>query len=653
MNISDDWKQIILTLPDNYFFELIKNYLGKIETPFNKHALVDRLGNFLIKHRAEDMILGGLTNTEILILTAIEYLPRATAREIYDFFLSDIAYIELCDTLKTLEEKLIIYSVNGSINISPLYIEGLRHKVINPGLLYRSAEIPPTQGQLPWLTEALILGFFSFIFHQRDVVKSTGAFKKKTFNQVDLLFPHSLSGVEENGKLTLIRRVLHNLNLVRIDNSSLIPRKEIWNELIKLPKTDLWLYIIAGATLEGSYGLGGRISTLRRFLESVPKTRAFTSDNLKKIINAIALDEKFPNAHGLNQLIEDLILLNILVPLKDGTICINSIINLGDPNPDYGDINTVILQPNFDITLKPWITLRDGYCISLFSSLKKADLYTEMTLSRESFIKGLTITSSNNFINALKNATGKEIPDNILLSLSEWEESSQKSLHYEASVLILDSDKEFILKETGIIDQYILLNPARGIYLININDYPTVKNLLETVDITPIDKNQSEPIERIDFPTYTPRPPVNIDFTDNGNTPDNQVNTRELELYLRNISATKEEKEDLTSRIKRGIIFTKEQIKPGISRTEFSEARGVNYQGKLRLIEVSLKASNNRLEVDFVKDGEIYRELILPEYIEKSDDKKILHGKKLPTEASFSIDISKISLVRRFQTSLF
>lgn len=651
MDISNQWKQIILTLPDNHFFELMKNYLGKIETPFNKHDLVNKLGNFLIKNKAYEKVLNNLSDTEILILTSIEYINSPSAKRIYNFFLGDIPFIELCDTLKTLEEKLIIYSLNGSIYISPLYKVEL-NDFLNPGLLYKSHEISPGSGKMLWLTDGLILSFLSFLFHQDDVIKSSGTFKKKAFNQIEALFPHTLTGEDGDKKLTLIRRVLHNINLVRIEGSSLIPRLEMWNTLLKLSKKEIWLYIIAASTMEGNSNLPDRVSTIERIIESLPKDRAFYPDNLKKLINGISLDRRLEDNHSLSQFLDDLIILNILLEEQDGSISLNPIINLENINPDYGDKHTVILQPNFDISYKPWITLKDGFYIALFSSLKKMDIYTEMTLNKESFIKGLTMAPLSLFTEVLVRVTGKEIPDNILLTLKEWEKSSLKALHYEASVIILDQDKEYILKETGVIKDLILLNPAPGIYLIKPENYNLAKSLLAEVDIIPVDKSHKSASEDVALPKYTSRPPININWGKKTNINKNQ-NNEDLESIIRNISGSKEEKEDLRNRVKRGIIFTKDQIKTGISKTEFSEAKGVNYQGKLRLIEVSLKSSNNRLEINYVKDAEIYKELILPTKIEKIEDKRILHGQKLPEEIPFSIDIGKISLVKRFQTTLF
>lgn len=652
INISEEWKHVILTLPDNYFFELMKNYLGRIQTPFNKHELVDKLATFLVASKADEKILPNLDETEVLLLTSIEFISKPTAKSIYSFFSGEIPFIELCDTLKTLEEKLIIYSDNNIIFLSPLFSRSVREDIVNPGLLYRSEKLEPIQGQMLWLTDGLLLSFLSFLLHQKDIIKSSGTFKKKTFNQIEVLYPHMFSADDGEKKMDFIRRILHNLKLVRIEGSSLIPREDMWNEMIQLDKKSCWLYMVGAATTERNSNLGDRVSTIKRIIDTLPKDRSFYPDNLKKLIMAVSCDPSLNDNTSVTELIEDLIVLKVLINLDNGTLTLNPVLDLENLNPDYGDKKTVILQPNFDVTYKPWITLKDGFLIAIFCNLKKMDIYTEFALTKEAFIKGLTLFKLEEFTETLVRVTGTSVPENIILTLKEWERESLRAVHYEASVLILNKDKEFILKETGAIDHLIMLNPAKGIYLIKPEDYKQACDLLESVDIIPVDKNHKTPTERTRLPEYTSLNPLQIDWEVKIKDSTKSIKP-DLESFIRGMSASNDEKEDLRKRVERGIIFTKEQIKSGISKTDFIEAKGINYQAKVRLIEVSLKSSNDRLEINYVNDLKIEKVIIFPTKVEKIDDKKILHGRKLPEETDFSIDIGKISLVKRIQTTLF
>ena len=52
-----DFKSTLLTLGDDAFFELIRNYLGPIKTPFNKHDLIAQLMAFLRRDEIQDRIV--------------------------------------------------------------------------------------------------------------------------------------------------------------------------------------------------------------------------------------------------------------------------------------------------------------------------------------------------------------------------------------------------------------------------------------------------------------------------------------------------------------------------------------------------------------------------------------------------------------------
>ena len=47
MNISPkvqkiiDWRESFSILPDDYFFEIVRMYLGEVKTPYNKQKLIE------------------------------------------------------------------------------------------------------------------------------------------------------------------------------------------------------------------------------------------------------------------------------------------------------------------------------------------------------------------------------------------------------------------------------------------------------------------------------------------------------------------------------------------------------------------------------------------------------------------------------------
>jgi hypothetical protein len=52
----DDWIKSMMVLEEDLFFELIRNYLGKIQTPFYKPNLVQRLMKFIQEEETQDTL---------------------------------------------------------------------------------------------------------------------------------------------------------------------------------------------------------------------------------------------------------------------------------------------------------------------------------------------------------------------------------------------------------------------------------------------------------------------------------------------------------------------------------------------------------------------------------------------------------------------
>ena len=74
-----DWRESFVTLPDNHFFDIIRMYLGEVPSPFNKQKLVEQLGAFLHKSENVKTILNLLSVSDLLILSAVYFIPKASS----------------------------------------------------------------------------------------------------------------------------------------------------------------------------------------------------------------------------------------------------------------------------------------------------------------------------------------------------------------------------------------------------------------------------------------------------------------------------------------------------------------------------------------------------------------------------------------------
>lgn len=68
------WREALVRLSDQHFFDLMRMYLGAIRTPFNKQRLIEELSAFLRKKDNKDIIVSLLDSFDLMILSAVKEL---------------------------------------------------------------------------------------------------------------------------------------------------------------------------------------------------------------------------------------------------------------------------------------------------------------------------------------------------------------------------------------------------------------------------------------------------------------------------------------------------------------------------------------------------------------------------------------------------
>ena len=125
------WKDALVQLPDSHFFNMIGLYLGKIKTPFNKQNLIEKLSSFLHRDAVQDILVKGLDENDVRVLTAIHVIDGISKAELSCFFSPQFSHFDIYEKLSNLEERLLIYKAHiedlkTSYKITPFLINKLR-----------------------------------------------------------------------------------------------------------------------------------------------------------------------------------------------------------------------------------------------------------------------------------------------------------------------------------------------------------------------------------------------------------------------------------------------------------------------------------------------------------------------------------------------
>jgi len=115
-----------------------------------------------------------------------------------------------------------------------------------------------------------------------------------------------------------------------------------------------------------------------------------------------------------------------------------------------------------------------------------------------------------------------------------------------------------------------------------------------------------------------------------------------------------EKAKELADRIERRIILTERQLALADARPERNEAVGLDYMGKVRIVERALRSPGDRLEILFRLPGaEPVRALLRPVRLEKTEKGLVLEAEDLALGGPVRVPLGAASSVRRLRASLF
>ncbi|MCL2294032.1 MAG: helicase-associated domain-containing protein [Spirochaetes bacterium] len=678
MTDIEKWKKIIISLPEQIFFDLIRNYLGDVKTPFNKHNLIDEFAAFLRKEKNLDKIIALIDEQDAFVLTVLDILGPIEIKTLYPFFSDKKNYYDFYLHLQNLEERMLICSDKDAgesplLIISPLFKDVLKERVIDHSIVIPAVDVSESlkKETETWYFESLLFSVLSYLLGREQVLKLDGHFKKRIQEELMEIFPGTM-GTDAELKIDIMRKVLKRLNLVRQEAGVFKPAIGRWKEFMKLSFSERQA-LCTGAFFSSNYSL--YFSLVDKFMKIVCSTdKGFPKKSLLKIIDLLFVKNYLPQEEWRDDIIKILSGLEYLK--KDGDYYY--------PNPAYlsilnnkkrGAITSdskepchFILQPNFDIHVSKDIIFHEGVMLAFIANIKKYSDIIYFTLSKESFLRvlkaGYTCKDVIDFFNRL---AGYPVPQNVQFSMESWEKEYKSLEFYKGIVLVADEKKSNVIDNSGHFSSDLCRKLGAGIYLINEKD---MSALLEAFNKAGIDSASfpqtliTDSVEREKSSIHSFKEDLvslkfidgfELDFSKKTSPPSEQANAdfSEIREKIEKSNFTAEQKEVVLDRLERKLILSPEQIRKGNARLEKTEARGLDYNGKVRIAEEV--AGNSCYLAEVVEnnlEGESVRRLIKAKKIEKEGNVFFLKGSLLLDDSEVSISISKISLIRKIRTSL-
>jgi hypothetical protein len=701
------WQAALMTLPNNTFFDLMRSVLGTVKTPYNKQNLIDDLSRFLIRPEIQETIGAYIDDNDRKLIAAIALLAEPLPGELESFFTGEFSYADLQSILLNLEERLIIYrfrdKANLRIALNPRLENVLGPYASNTDILFApvpmnkkskkeevtkeesgdAGDVGAEQIQSAALDERTMAAFLSYIVNSNAQVKEdisgremSFVFRKKTAALGKQLFP----GIDIN---TIAGGFL-NIGLIVQEGDGILPDESRISAFKELSDNERIEYLAAGiaffmyrncvsVTWQSRGMLFNTVKLIHAIANIIKDGNGLPESTMIKLIELFRRQEE-QNWEFSGGVPPAALLLNSLVMAGFFTTKIIDGITffLLTPRPGAGAAEKsggksskkaaplIAMDSSFSCVLYPGISFTDAIDLAAFCTVEETGTTVRFSLSRDSVVKSFDrMYTAESIYELLDRLSGGRIPETLQWNLNDWEKRWKEVSLNQGVILTLSAEREY-LAGTQPLNSMIAKKLAPGIYLLSTSIEEAESALLVAgVDIVSRPCVRSARSSSFFVPLGKPETYV----IPKGHLSSKEDALKEKEASIKNAEAiknnfravlekmklSKQEQEEMESRIERRVVVNETQLKDTSLRYERLEARSLDYVGKTGIVRQAI-SSGSLLEVSCLNGDKI---LGTPESLEKKGTEMILTIRARTGGEPQKINLGKISLIRRIKQSIF
>jgi hypothetical protein len=685
------WREVITALPDQLFFDLVRMHLGEIKTPYSKQKLIEDLGIFLQKPEHKETILALLSPFDEAILAAVLHIPSCTGGTLTAFF-ADVPFGILNDAILNLEERLLLYRYNNNetkktlLAITPYFEDQLKER-LPFSLLFSSpdssvqAGLPDGQGKGETASPAFLAAMLSFVTIDGDVCKTDGVLKKRTQARLQEIFPAALDpeaapalehGVEE------FCAAAKRLGLFKDTNSGFVPDFNGWLSFANLEAEERGAYL-AAASVSGRasiYEIRRTADLLYRCVQLIPEggispALFFRAGFLEQTLEASdSAGDRFnsliyrnnepqqPDNEFLKKLVTAAIAFGLILRTETGGAVLYK---RQPPAPETEEKKTAVkIDSVFSITVFPDLPFKELIYLTRFLDIKKYDVVLQFEINKNSALRGFAFGLRPEDICArLEKHSEFPLPQNFAVSIDDWFKIYSSAFLYKGYILQVDPDQASKVERLPAVSSRIVRTLTPGIYLMNFFSDEEAAGVLERSGLKQGSEliTSAKPAASVSFPGVRSKPHVEILPPESGSGAEGREeeaariiagHLETLEQLAASSEMTKEQYDSLKNRIERKIVVDPVQLKAESVRQEKAEATGMDFLGKLHIIE---QAAAMKAMIEIEDQGK--KITGIPVNIEKLSGNAIVTLKVDTTGQDQRFSVGKLQSVKKLRTSIF
>ncbi|MFO8043711.1 MAG: hypothetical protein R6U25_10950, partial [Alkalispirochaeta sp.] len=363
---------------------------------------------------------------------------------------------------------------------------------------------------------------------------------------------------------------------------------------------------------------------------------------------------------------------------------------------DYSGSGEIRVQANMEISLPPAVTYAHALTVAQIGELIRYDVVPSFRLTDAS-IAAARRDGLDRPLERLTDMAG-ELPQNVRFLIQRWQERAGAVRLVRGLLLIAGAEESTILQGSEEFMRLMREEPAPGVFLmhdeprqlerllgklelgtatmvegqrpvdVDVPEYARIFNKYQQPTLTaaphtitsPADTREDAIVRDVESAAEQPAnggaageraPEQPAHGGANAGAAGDQL-MRELKAQLDSQNLPEDVRQELSLRIERKLILFPEQIRRDVIPQYGTEARGLDYLGKIRLIEQAI-ANGDMLEIiTRSSSGSPQRVMVQPrEVVERGSD-LMLRARQEPDHQAIRIRIRRISLVRRLSGTL-
>lgn len=631
-----DWRESFATLPDSHFFSLVRMYLGEIKTPYNKQKLIEQLGAFIRKEENKKNLIAFLNEEDIIIINAVNFITDATQDKLASFFSGTYSYATLYEKILNLEERLILYrhedkaSDKTLISLNPLLEETLAPYISFNKILPKTVFSEEYESIPFTINPQFIASFISFALSHHDMCKGDGAFKKRALTELEQIYSNSETNEEIENRIQHLCSAFCNLNLFHFDDDGISVDKKRVELFASLSSLTQYVYLsVASCGHFSRSSLQLNAQLLLNLLSAIPKD-GFTKTGLVRLAfllkektgileNDFSSNDRFAqilennlserevsNSSGLNDggvfecLVDSCITFGILFTAGvdengDDVFAVSPLISKNKSSLESQKVLSI--DAGFSITIMPGLSLAELLPLTYFMDCVRYDTAAVFEINKRSVMRAFDSSCTpKEIFSLLEKYSAYELSQNLKFSIEEWYHSYSSGTLYKGYVLKVSEDKCVLVEKNPVLSPYIKLNLAPGIYLLDFANDEDAKNLIQKSGLDFIGNIKTVQPEKtiVGLPELTLN---NFSVKEQTSEKEQALLSSEeerqkiissLSEQLKEMNLSAEQEEGLEERIENRIILNPEQLRGTSVRFEKLEATGMDYNGKLHVIDSAM-----------------------------------------------------------------